>query len=90
LEWLADGRGYKQPHPYVPDGYAEIRFFNVRKADGYVYPLFSGENGEFCYLKLDWLNCPNLKAAKLFMVEATTSWCPRFTKANSWSLTRAG
>jgi len=73
LEWLADGRGYKQPHPSVPDGYAAIPFFDVRKAGGYVYPLFSVENAEFCYLKLEWLRCPDLTPSKLFMVEATSS-----------------
>jgi phage repressor protein C with HTH and peptisase S24 domain len=96
LEWFADGRGYKQPHPSVPDGYAAIPFFDVGKAGGYVYPLFSAENAEFCYLKLDWLRDPDLKPSKLFMVEATTSVVPEIHDGEllvideSWKTTFVG
>ena len=30
IEWLADNRGYKQPHPPVPDGYGAIPVYDVR------------------------------------------------------------
>jgi len=76
LQWLADGRGYKQPHPQVPDGYAEIPFFNVRASEGYVYPLLSAENAESWYLKLDWFAYPGMQPSKLFVVEATASSVP--------------
>src|SRR5579863_8396687 len=46
LEWLADDRGYKKPRPYVPDGYGEIPFFDIRKSGGYVYPLVAAEVAE--------------------------------------------
>jgi hypothetical protein len=73
LEWLAAGSGYKEPHPPVPDGYAMIPFFNVRKSEGYVYPLFSADNAEFWYLKIDWFSYPGMQPSKLFIVEATAS-----------------
>src|SRR5262252_1716011 len=43
LEWLADNRGYKEPHPQVPDGYAAIPAYDIGKAHGYVYPLVTAE-----------------------------------------------
>jgi Helix-turn-helix len=73
LEWLADHRGNKRPHPPVPDGYAAIPFYDVRKSGGYVYPLVVEEIAEFLYLKLDWFSYPEMQPAKLFVVEATES-----------------
>ena len=73
LEWLADHRGYKRPHPPVPDGYAEIPFYDVRRSGGYVYPLVMEEIAEFLYLKLDWFSYPEMQPSKLFVVEATES-----------------
>jgi hypothetical protein len=73
LEWLADHRGYKRPHPPVPDGYAAIPFYDVRKSGGYVYPLVTEEIAEFLYLKLDWFSYPEMEPSKLFVVEATES-----------------
>jgi len=73
LEWLADGRGYKQRRPPVPDGYAAIPFFDVRAAGGYVYPMFSADNAEFWYLRLDWFAYPGVQPSNLFIVEATVS-----------------
>ena len=76
LEWLIRGRGYKQPHPQVPEGYAGISFYDVRKAGGYVYPLVAGELADLLYLKLDWFGYPDLDPGKLFVVEVTESRVP--------------
>jgi len=76
LEWLVRGRGYKEPHPQVPEGYAAISFYDVRKARGYVYPLVAGELGDLLYLKLDWFGDPDLEPGKLFVVEVTESRVP--------------
>jgi hypothetical protein len=73
LEWLVRGRGYKEPHPQVPEGYADISFYDVRKAGGYVYPLVAEDVAEFLYLKLDWFGYPDLDSGKLFVVEVTES-----------------
>jgi hypothetical protein len=73
LEWLAEGRGYKQRRPQVPDGYAAIPFFDVRAAGGYVYPLLSADNAELWYLRLDWFAYPGMQPSKLFILEATDS-----------------
>jgi len=73
LEWLADHRGYKRPHPPVPDGYAAVPFYDIRKTGGYVYPLVMGEIAEFLYLKLDWFSYPEMQPSKLFVVETTES-----------------
>ena len=37
LEWLMRGRGYRELHPQVPDGYAGIPFYDVgRRADTFI------------------------------------------------------
>jgi len=76
LEWLADNRGYKKPHPPVPDGYAAIPVYDVRKAGGYVYPLVMAEVASWIYLKLDLFSYPGMQPAKLFVVEALQSRAP--------------
>jgi hypothetical protein len=73
LEWLADNRGYKKPHPPVPDGYAEIPVYDIRKSGGYVYPLVMEEIASLIYLKLDLFSYPRMQPAKLFVVEALGS-----------------
>lgn len=73
LEWLMRGRGYKELRPQVPEGYAGIPFYDVRKAGGYVYPLVAEEVTDFLYLKLDWFSYPDLDQGKLFVVEVTES-----------------
>jgi len=73
LEWLAEGRGYKEPHPLVPDGYAEIPFFDVKKSGGYVYPLIMSEDMSSVFLKLDWFRYPDMNPAQLITLEATES-----------------
>jgi hypothetical protein len=76
LEWLMRGRGYRELHPQVPDGYAGIPFYDVRKAGGYVYPLVTEEVADLLYLKLDWFSYPDLNPNKLFVVEVTESLVP--------------
>jgi hypothetical protein len=76
LEWLATGHGHKEPRPAVPDGYAAIPFYDVRKAGGYVYPLVAAEVAEFWFLKLDWFKYPGMRAGELFLVEVTESRVP--------------
>jgi phage repressor protein C with HTH and peptisase S24 domain len=76
LEWLMRGRGYREPRPQVPESYAGIPFYDVRKAGGYVYPLVAEEVIEFLYLKLDWFSYPDLDPDKLFVVEVTESRVP--------------
>jgi len=73
LEWLARGRGYKDPHPQVPDGYLALPFYDIRKAGGYVYPLVSGDVAEFTYLKLEWFSYPGIEPGKLFLIGVTDS-----------------
>jgi len=73
LEWLADNRGDKKPHPPVPDAYAEISVYDIRKAGGYVYPLVMEEVASWIYLPLNLFSYPGMKAAKLFVVEAIES-----------------
>jgi hypothetical protein len=73
LEWLADNRGYKKPHPPVPDGYGAIPVYDIRKSGGYVYPLVTEEIASWVYLKLDWFHHPRMQPAKLFVVEAIES-----------------
>jgi hypothetical protein len=73
LEWLACGRGYKDPHPQVPDGYLAIPFYDIRKAGGYVYPLVSEDVVDFTYLKLEWFSYPGIEPGKLFLIEVTDS-----------------
>ncbi len=76
LEWLADNRGYKKPHPLVPDGYAAIPVYDIRKSGGYVYPLVTEEIASWIYLKLDLFKYPRMQPAKLFVVEALGSRAP--------------
>jgi hypothetical protein len=76
LEWLADNRGYKKPHPPVPDGYAGIPVYDIRKSGGYVYPLVAAEVAYWIYLKLSLFIYPGMQAAKLFVVEALESQAP--------------
>lgn len=76
LEWLADNRGYKKPHPPVPDGYAAIPVYDIRKSGGYVYPLVMAEVAYWIYLKLDLFSYPDMQPAKLFVVEALESQAP--------------
>jgi phage repressor protein C with HTH and peptisase S24 domain len=76
LEWLVRGRGYKEARPQIPDGYAAISFYDVRKAGGYVYPLIAQEVADFLYLKLDWFGYPDLDPGKLFVMEVTESRVP--------------
>jgi hypothetical protein len=73
LEWLADDRGYKKPHPHVPDGYGEIPFYDIRKSGGYVYPLVTEEIQAWVYLKLDLFSYAGMQSGKLFLVEALGS-----------------
>jgi hypothetical protein len=95
LEWLARGRGYKEPHPQVPDGYLEIAFYDVRKARGYVYPLVSADVAEFIFLKLDWFSYPGIKPATLFSLEVTDSRVPEIAEGDlvvvdgSWGSNRS-
>jgi hypothetical protein len=76
LEWLADNRGYKKPHPPVPDGYAAIPVYDIRKSGGYVYPLVMEEIASWIYLKLDLFGYPGMQPAELFVVEAFESLAP--------------
>jgi phage repressor protein C with HTH and peptisase S24 domain len=76
LEWLADNRGYKKPHPPVPDGYAEIPVYDIRKSGGYVYPLVTEEVASWIYMKLDLFKYPRMQPPKLFVVEALGSRAP--------------
>lgn len=76
LEWLADDRGYKKPHPPVPDGYIQIPVFDIRKSGGYVYPLITAEIASWIYLKLDLFSFPQMQTAKLFVVEGVASLAP--------------
>jgi transcriptional regulator with XRE-family HTH domain len=71
LEWLACGRGEKNPRPLVPDGYAQIPFYDVRSAGGYVYPLINEEVADFFLLKLRWFSYPGMRPSNLFVLEAT-------------------
>jgi hypothetical protein len=73
IEWLAEGRGYREPHPSVPDGYAAVPFYDVRKSGGYVYPLVTQEVAEFVYVKLDWFQYVGMNPGKLFLIEAIGS-----------------
>jgi len=73
IEWLAEGRGYKEPHPPVPDGYAALPFYDLRKSNGYIYPLISQEIAEFVYLKLEWFGYPGMKPSDLIVVPAPQS-----------------
>jgi hypothetical protein len=73
LEWLADNRGYKKPHPPVPDGYAAFPFYDIRKSGGYVYPMIAEEIAEWIYLKLDLFSYPGMQLGKLLIVEALES-----------------
>jgi len=76
LEWLADNRGYKKPHPPVPDGYTAIPVYDIRKSGGYVYPLVAAEAAYWIYLKLDLFSYPGMQPDKLFVVEALESQAP--------------
>lgn len=76
LDWLAEGRGDKEPRPPVPKGYGEIPFYDVLKSGGYVYPLIGEEIAEHCYLKLAWLDHHHVVAQNLLMVLATESQVP--------------
>src|SRR5271170_1576672 len=49
LDWLAMGRGYKEPHPPVPDGYGTIPYYDLLKSGGYVYPLVMEDIADLCY-----------------------------------------
>jgi hypothetical protein len=82
LEWLADNRGYKRPHPSVPDGYAAVPFYDIRKSGGYVYPLVTEEIAGFLYLKLDWFSYPEMQPSKLFVVEAAESFTSEVRKGD--------
>jgi hypothetical protein len=76
LEWLMLGRGYREPHPQVPDGYAAIPFFDIRKAGGYVYPLVAADVADFWYLRLDWFSYPGLQAGELSLLRGVDSLVP--------------
>jgi hypothetical protein len=76
LEWLTRGRGYKEPHPEVPDGYVAIPFYDIRKAGGYVYPMMMEEVAEFAFLKLEWFEYGGIQPGKLFLIEVTESLVP--------------
>ncbi len=95
LEWLARGRGYKEPHPQVPDEYVEIAFYDIRKAKGYVYPLVSADVAEFVFLKLDWFRYPEINPATLFSLEVTDSRIPEIAEGDfvvvdgSWGSSRS-
>jgi hypothetical protein len=82
LEWLADHRGYKKPHPRVPDGYAGIPVYDIRTSGGYVYPLVMAEIASWIYLKLDLFSYPRMQAAKLFVVEALESQAPEIANGD--------
>jgi Helix-turn-helix len=73
IEWLADGRGYRDPHPPVPDGYAALPFYDLRKSNGYIYPLVSEDVAQFVYVNLDWFQYSGMNPSKLFLIEATGS-----------------
>jgi hypothetical protein len=76
LEWLADNRGYKKPHPPVPDGYGAIPVYDIRKSGGYVYPLVMAEVAYWIYLKLDLFSYAGMQPGELFVVEAVASLAP--------------
>lgn len=76
LDWLASGRGYKEPHPSVPDDYGEIPYYDLQKSGGYVYPLVTQEIADLCYMKLAWLDHPGIEPGRLFMVLASESLVP--------------
>jgi len=82
LEWLARGRGYKEPHPQVPDGYVEISCYDIRKARGYVYPLVSADVADFVFLKLDWFRYPGIEPGRLFLIEVTDSRVPEIAEGD--------
>jgi Helix-turn-helix len=73
IEWLADGRGYRDPHPPVPDGYAALPFYDISKSKGYIYPLVSEDIAQFVYVNLDWFRYSGMNPSKLFLIEATGS-----------------
>jgi hypothetical protein len=77
LEWLADKRGYKEPRPQIPDGYAIIPIYDIRKSGGYVYPMIMGEIASWICLKLDLFSYPRMQPDKLFVVEALGSQAPQ-------------
>jgi phage repressor protein C with HTH and peptisase S24 domain len=76
LDWLAAGRGHKEPHPSVPDGYGAIPYYDLLKSGGYVYPLVTQEIADLCYLKLAWLDHQSIDPGKLLMVLAMESLVP--------------
>ncbi len=76
LEWLASGRGEKKSSPAIPSGYAQIPFYDIRSAGGYVYPLVNEQVAEFLILKLEWFGYPGVRPAALFAIEATQSQTP--------------
>lgn len=76
IEWLAEGRGYREPHPPVPDDYVEVPFYDVLRSGGYIYPLTTGEIAEFIYLKLAWLSYNGMSASDLIVIQATQSLVP--------------
>lgn len=82
LDWLATGRGYMEPHPPVPDGYGAIPFYDVLKSGGYVYPLVTEEIADLCYLKLAWLDHPEIDPRRLFMVLAAESLVPEIHRGD--------
>jgi len=82
LEWLARGRGYKEPRAQVPDGYEGVSFYDVRKAGGYVYPLVSADVAEFIFLKLDWFRYPGIEPGRLFLIEVTDSRVPEISEGD--------
>jgi hypothetical protein len=82
LEWLADGHGYKEPHPPVPDGYVELPFYDVRKSNGYVYPLFTSEGLDSAFLKLDWFNYPGMNPGELITLAGTESFVSEITEGD--------
>ena len=94
LEWLARGRGYKDPHPQVPDGYLAIPFYDIRKAGGYVYPLVSEDVVDFTYLKLEWFSYQGIEPGKLFLIEVTDSRVAEISNGDfavvdaAWALAR--
>jgi hypothetical protein len=73
LEWLGDNRGFKKPHPPVPDGYAAIPVYDIRRSGGYVYPLVTEEIASWVYLEVNLFSYPGMQPAKLFVVEAIES-----------------
>jgi hypothetical protein len=76
LEWLGDNRGFKKPHPPVPDGYAAIPVYDIRKSGGYVYPLVAAEAAYWIYLKLGLFSYPGMQPGNLLVVEALESQAP--------------